>query len=86
MSDNKSQALSVELITNCMNELAGEVGVMDPDDPRRAAVLEELSRLTQLRRAVRFLTDPVAGQCMDELARKMATLKPGDPRRKQILR
>jgi hypothetical protein len=25
---------SPELITNCMNELAQEVGVMEPDDPR----------------------------------------------------
>ena len=50
MSDTKSQPLSVELITNCINDLAREIGVMDPDDPGRATVLEELSLLTQLRR------------------------------------
>ena len=32
MSDNKSQPLSVELIANCINDVAREIGVMDPDD------------------------------------------------------
>jgi len=85
MSDTKSQPLSVELIANCINDLAREIGVMDPDDPGRATVLEELSLLTQLRRTAKFATDSVAGQCMDELAREMTTLKSGDPRRAQIV-
>ena len=33
MSDTKSGPLSLELITKTMNELAREVGMMDPDDP-----------------------------------------------------
>ena len=59
MSDNKSESLTVELITNCMNELAQEIGVMDAHDPNWAAALEELSLLTQLRRAVKFAGQPV---------------------------
>ena len=86
MSDTKAQPPSVELITNCINDLAREIGVMDPDDPGRATVLEELSLLTQLRRAAKFATDSLAAQCMDELAREMTTLKPGDPRRAQIVK
>ena len=31
MSDSKSGRLSPELITNCINELAQEVGVMGPE-------------------------------------------------------
>ena len=58
---------------------------MDPDAPRRAAILEELCLLTQLRRALIFGSQRVANQCMDELAREMTTLKPGDPRRAQIV-
>ena len=50
-SDNRSGPLTVELITKCINELAQEVGVMEPDNPRWATVLEELFQLTQLRRA-----------------------------------
>jgi hypothetical protein len=52
-----------------MNEAARELGTMDPDDPRGAALVAELSQLMQLRRAVRFANNPVVGQCMDEPAR-----------------
>jgi hypothetical protein len=31
LSNDKSEALSPELITNCINELAQEVGVMGPE-------------------------------------------------------
>ena len=33
MSDNKDGPLTLELINNCLNELARELGTMDPDDP-----------------------------------------------------
>jgi hypothetical protein len=85
MSDSRFAPLTLELITNYMNELAREIGMMDPNDPRWATVLKELAHVTQLRRAVRFATDEVAEQGIDELAREIATLKPGDPRRKQIV-
>ena len=49
MSDNKAGPLTVDVITNCMNELAKELGVMDSDDSRRTAVLEQVSQLTPLR-------------------------------------
>jgi len=39
MVDSKSGQLGPELITNCINELAQEMGVMEPDDPRWATVL-----------------------------------------------
>ena len=84
MSDKNSEPLTLELITTCMNEAARELGTMDPDDPRGAALVAELSQPMQLRRA-RLVNDPLAGQCMDELAREMTTLKPGDPRRAQIV-
>ena len=85
MSDNKDAPLTAELITRSMNEAARELGTMDPNDPRGAALVAELSQLMQLRRAVRLVNDPLAGQCVDELAREMTTLKPGDPRRAQIV-
>jgi DNA repair ATPase RecN len=84
MSDTKSEALTVEVITRCIDELAQEVGAMEPDNPRWATVLEELFQLTQLWRAVKFASTPVVEQYTDELAREMTTLKPGDPRRAEI--
>ena len=85
MSYTKATLFTLQLITNCMNDLALELGAMRPDDPRKPAVAAELSQLMQLRRSVRLAGDPVNGQCMDELAQEMATLKPGDPRRTEIV-
>ena len=85
MSDTTATPFTLELITNCMDELARELGAMEPDDPRTATVAAELSQLMQLRRSVRLAGDPVVGQCMDKLARKMATLEPGDPRWTEIV-
>ena len=63
MSDKNSEPLTLELITTCMNEAARELGTMDPDDPRGAALVAELSQLMQLRRrAARLVNDPLAGQ------------------------
>src|ERR1044071_10264993 len=47
MSDKNSEPLTLELITTCMNEAARELGTMDPDDPRGAALVAELSQLMQ---------------------------------------
>ena len=65
MSQTKITPVTLELITNCMDELALELGTMEPDDPRKAAVSAELSQLMQVRRSVRLVGDPVIGQCMD---------------------
>jgi hypothetical protein len=35
-----------------MNELAREIEMMEPDDPKRASYIKELSSLTQLRRSL----------------------------------
>jgi len=48
MSDTKSGPLSLELITKTMNELAREVGMMDPDDPNWEPYLNKLFELGQL--------------------------------------
>jgi len=76
MSEIKAARFTLELITNCMHELARELGAMDPNDPRKVTVAAELSQLMQLRRSVRLAGDPVIGQCIDDLVGKMATLKP----------
>jgi hypothetical protein len=47
MSDRRFTDRYFELITTTMNELANEVGKMEPDDPNRTYFLEELSILTQ---------------------------------------
>jgi hypothetical protein len=62
-----------------MNELAREIGIMEPDDPNRPSLLKGLSALTQLRPSVRSAGNQSTEERMNELAREMITLKPGDP-------
>jgi hypothetical protein len=67
-----------------MNELVKEVGMMEPDDPKRAYFLKELSELTQVRRMLQSTSDELIGE-MDILAREITMLKPGNPRRAEIV-
>ena len=85
MSDSRSAPLSLDLISKTMNELAQEIGEMEPDDPKRPFFLKELSALTQLRRSLKSAGDHFIGERMDELAREMTTLKPGHSRRAPIV-
>jgi hypothetical protein len=75
----------LELITTTMNELAKEVGMMEPDDPKRAYFLKELSELTQVRRLLKSASDELIGERMDALAREITSLKPGNARRAEIV-
>jgi len=85
MYDNKYAPATVELLTKTMNELARAIGAMDPDDPKRAPCLKDLSDLTQFRIWLTAARDELIGQRMDELARETTTLKSGDPRRAEIV-
>ena len=82
MSDSKTAPASLALLTEIMNELARQIGVMDPDDPKRAPLVKGLSDLTQLQHRIPLKS---IGQRMDELARHIATLKMGDARKAQIV-
>jgi hypothetical protein len=70
MSKSGSAPLNSELITNTMNELAHQIGIMEPDDPKRASYLKKLSALTQLRRFMKSAGDQLVGTRIDELARE----------------
>ena len=85
MSGSGYTERNLELITRTMNELAKEVGLMEPDDPKRRYFLKELSELTQVRRILKSASDELIGQHMDALARELATLKPRDARRAGIV-
>ena len=50
--------INLELITKAMNDLAQEIGTMEPDDPKQTPFLKELSVLTQLRRSLKFAGEP----------------------------
>jgi hypothetical protein len=85
MSDNKPAPTGIELLTKNMNELAREIGEMDPDDSVRAERLKELFALKELSGSLESETNELIHKRMDELAREIGILKPGDPRRAQIV-
>jgi hypothetical protein len=50
-----------------MNELAHQIGIMEPDDPKRTSYLKKLSALTQLRRFMKSAGNQLVGARIDEL-------------------
>ena len=58
---------------------------MDPDDPRGATILEELSLVTQLSRGVKFARETAIVQPNGRACSSMALLKRADPRRGKIV-
>ena len=48
MSDNKTAPSDLDLLIASINDLAREIGEMEPDDPVRAVRLKELYTLTEL--------------------------------------
>ena len=47
MPDTKSAPLRLELITQIMNGLAQQIGMLDPDDTKRDSCIEEFFQLSQ---------------------------------------
>jgi len=43
---NKLSPTSIELLNQRMNQLAREIGAMDPDDSRRIELIDEISALS----------------------------------------
>jgi len=43
MPDNKLSAPSGEILNQRMNQLARQISAMDPDDPRRVELIDEIS-------------------------------------------
>lgn len=85
MHESKPAAASLGILTNVMNELAREIGVMDPDDQRRRSLVKGLSDLTQLRTSLRTEVNELIVQRMEGLAHEMKSLSIGEPRRAQIV-
>jgi hypothetical protein len=44
-----TEPLTVQQINQRMNQIAHEIGTLDPDDLRRRDLIEEMSRLSMLR-------------------------------------
>jgi hypothetical protein len=73
------------MLNKSMDEIAREIGGLDPDDPVRADRLKELCALSQLSRTLNVERNKMIHERMDTLAREILTVPKGDPRRVTIV-
>ncbi len=82
--------ITSDMLTKILDELARQVGEMDPDDPLRAERLKELCELTALRKSPRSELDKLIHKRLAELASEVKAVEQSDPRQiyivSQILR
>ena len=84
MPDNNG-GTGLDLLTTATNDIAREIGEMDPDDPHRPERVKELYALTELIKSTRAERNKLIYDKMDALAREVGALKPRDPRRADIV-
>ena len=85
MAESKSAPDALEVLTKTMDEIARQIGAMDPDDRRRKILVNELSELTRVRVWLRSETNKLFVEKTDELARELAQLRVGDRHRVEVL-
>ena len=85
MSDKRTVPDTFEMLNKSMDEIAREIGGMNPDDPLRAESLQELCALSQLTKSLKAERDKMIHERMDALAREILTVPRGHPRRAQIV-
>jgi len=77
--------IGLDLLMKAMNDIAQEIGEMDPNNPLRCERIKELHTLTELNKATRAQRNKFIYERMDALANEVGLLKPRDPRRADIV-
>ena len=72
-------------LTKATDDIAREIGEMDPDDPLRPERVKELYALTELIKLTKAERNKLIYEKMDALAREIGALKPRDARRADIV-
>ena len=67
MSDKRTVPDTFEMLNKSMDEIAREIGGMNPDDPVRAECLQELCALSQLTKSLKAERDKMIHERMDAL-------------------
>jgi hypothetical protein len=86
MPDTKPATASVEVLGKVMDELARQIGAMNPDGRKRKVLIDEISDLGHIRVWLRTETSRAILEKADELARELARLKIGDRHRIEIVK
>ena len=73
MADNDDRS-GLDLLTKVKNDIALEIGEMDPNDPLRSKRIKELHALTELSKSTKDGRNKLIYEKMDALARKVGVL------------
>jgi hypothetical protein len=84
MADNNN-GTDLDPLTKAMNDIAREVGEMDPNDPLRCQRIKELHALTELSKSSKAERTKFIYDKMEALGRQVEALKSRDPRRADIV-
>lgn len=84
MADNNA-GTGLDLLTKAVNDIAREIGEMDPNDPLRSERIKELHALTELSKLTKAERNKLICEKMDALGREVEALKSRDPRRADIV-
>ena len=84
MADNNA-GTGLDLLTKAVNDIAREIGEMDPNDPLRSERIKELHALTELSKSTKAERNKLIYEKMDALGREVEALKSRDPRRADIV-
>jgi len=84
MPDNNG-GTGLDLLIKATEDVAREIGEMDPNDPLRPQRVAELYALTHLSRSLKAKRNKLVYDNMDALARDVGALKPRDARRADIV-
>ena len=82
---NNNGGTALDLLTKATNDVAREIGEMDPDDPVQPERVKDLYALTELIKLTKAQRNKLIYEKMDALAREVGSLKPRDPRRADIM-
>lgn len=86
MSDTKSAIATVEVLGKIMDELARQIGAMNPDGRKRKVLIDEISELSHITACLRTETSKDILEKADDLALQLARLKIGDRQRIAIVK
>jgi hypothetical protein len=86
MSDTNTTPTTLDLLTQSMNDLAHEIGQLDPDDPLWAERIKELHTLREIIDIFKTDQNKIAHERMDSLAAELGRLKGNDARRADLVK
>ena len=80
MADNNG-GTALDLLTKATNDVAREIGEMDPDDPVQPERVKELYALTELIKLTKAQRNKLIYEKMDALAREIGRITGREPSR-----